>query len=198
MDDPVAITFHTFDRMAAAGIAPPRLEVAEHKRVEKFLLRTGRPLPNVIVLGRQLADLCRSVDAMGGAAIGVDGGDSVVAQARVSYPGGQFLQGDMRALPVDRNFFDGAWTSTVLAHIPRDDVAQAMASVHAALRPGGLLYVRLPLGDEEGFEHTDHGPVYRVRWDERLFVQAIGALDFDLIDREDMGTEVGLTLRREY
>ena len=202
MEDPVLVTFDTFNRAAARMLVhdnPPPDTPADRKRIEKFLFRTGRPVPNVLVLGGNLAIRARQIDELGGAAVGVDGGANVIALAGQRYPGGNFLQGDLRNPPVDSNFFDGAWTGTVLAHIPRLEVAQAMSGVHKALRPGGLLYVRLPLGDEEGFQESPDGPVYRVRWDEQQFIETIGALDFDRIDRDEMGEEeVGLTFRREY
>lgn len=202
VEDPVSITFHTFDRIAASRLVDAQPLAEDHdarRRVEHFLLRTGRPLPRVIVLGSDLALVCRQIDQLGGAAVGVDGGSNVIALARHQYPGGEFQQGDMRRLPVDVNAWDGAWTSSVLSHIPRASVAEAMASVHAALRPGGLLQVRLPVGDEEGYEETSHGPVYRVRWDREQFRMAIGALDFELLETEPLpDDQLAMIFRREY
>jgi SAM-dependent methyltransferase len=202
MEDPVAITFQSFDRAAAAELVNPQPQEEDpawRRRVEYFLLRTGRPLPRVVVLGRDLALVCRQMDLLGGAAVGVDGGANVIALARHRYPAGEFLQGDLRRLPVESNSFDGAWTSTVPAHIPRASVVEAMASVHAALRPGGLLHVRLPLGEGEGFEATPHGMVYRARWNAEQFSQAVSALDFELLESEPLpGAELGMILRREY
>ena len=201
MEDPIHITFHTFDRMAGESLkhdVTPEPDV-ERDRVEHFLMRTGRPLPNVVVLGHNLALRCRQIDELGGAATGVDAGENVIALAKLRYPGGQFQQGDMRKLPVDTNAFDGVWSGSVMAHIPRTEVAKAMNSVHGCLRPGGLLYVRLPLGDEEGFVETEHGPVYTVRWSPDQFSQSIGALDFDLLESFELSdTDLGMIFRREY
>lgn len=202
MEDPVAITFQTFDRIAAAELVnpqPPEEDPQWRSRVEHLLLRTGRPLPRVVVLGRNLALVCRQIDQLGGSAVGVDGGANVIALAHHRYPSGEFLLGDLRKLPVESNAFDCAWTSTVFAHIPRATVAEALVSVHAALRPGGLLHVRLPLGDFEGFEQTSHGMVYRVRWDAGQFSQAVSALDFSLLESEALADdELGMIFRREY
>jgi len=202
MEDPVAISFSTFDRIAAAELVNPQPledDPPERRRVEHLLLRTGRPLPRVVVLGRNLAQVCRLVDQLGGAAVGVDGGANVIALARHQYPAGEFLQGDLRRLPVESNTFDAAWTSTVLAHIPRASVTDALTSVHATLRPGGLLHVRLPLGDEEGFEQTSHGMVYRARWNAGQFSRVISALDFSLLESETLADdELGMIFRREY
>ena len=202
MEDPVAISFSTFDRIAAAELVNPQPledDPPGRRRIEHLLLRTGRPLPRVVVLGRDLARVCRQVDQQGGAAVGVDGGANVIALARHQYPAGEFLQGDLRRLPVESNTFDAAWTSTVLSHVPRSQVTDAMFSLHAVLRPGGLLHVRLPLGDEEGFEQTTHGMVYRARWNAEQFSNAIGALDFSLLESETLADdELGMIFRREY
>jgi SAM-dependent methyltransferase len=201
MEDPVSITFHTFDRLAEAALDADDDSRPDEDRepVEAFLLRTGRPVPNVVVLGRDLAMRCRQIDELGGSAVGVDGGGFVIELAMRRYPGGQFLRGDLRNLPVDANAFDGVWSGTVMAHIPRADVAKAMKSVHEVLRPGGLLHVRLPLGDEEGFEETEQGPVYRVRWDADHFSQAISALDFSLLESTPVSEhEQAMIFRREY
>jgi radical SAM superfamily enzyme YgiQ (UPF0313 family) len=106
---------------------------------------------------------------------------------------------DARALPVDKNSYDGAWTESVFAHIPRTDVAKAMTSVHAALRPGGLLHVRLPLGEGEGFEDSEDGQIYRARWEAAHFEEVMGSLDFTLLQTQQLpNNEVGLLFRREY
>jgi len=202
MEDPVAVSFSTFDRIAAAELVNPQPlqdDAEQRHRIEQFLLRTGRPLPRVVVLGRKLALVCRQIEQLGGAAVGVDGGTNVIALARHQYPGGEFVQGDLRRLPVESNAFDGAWTSTVLAHIPRASVVEAMTSVHSALRPGGLLHVRLPLGEGEGFEPTSHGMVYRARWNAEQFSQAVSALDFSLLESEPLADdELVMLFRREY
>ncbi|MBX3461174.1 MAG: class I SAM-dependent methyltransferase [Planctomycetes bacterium] len=202
MPDIIAETLATYGRIARARLAAalqPLDPQADMAAVESFLMRTGRPLPTVVVLGGNLALRCMQVDRAGGRAVGVDGVETVIELARRLYPQGEFLVGDARALPVDTNAFDGAWTESVFSHVPRKDVSTAMASVHGALRPGGLLYVRLPLGDDEGFEDTPDGPIYRVRWDARQFEQTLAALDFSLLEMRDLpGPEAALVFRREY
>lgn len=202
MNDVVAITLQTYGRRAvqrlASSLQPldPRPGLS---RVESFLLRTGRPLPKVVVLGAEVALRCRQVDDCGGAATGIDGSDAVIELARKLYPQGEFLVGDARAIPVAANNFDGAWTDSVFMHFPRAEVARAMASVHGALRPGGLLYVRLPLGDDEGFEETEFGRIFRARWDATRFEQVLNTLDFTLQHTEALpNDEAGMLFRREY
>lgn len=167
--------------------------------IESFLRRTGRPLPGVLVMGRALARRCKQIDLAGGSALGLDAAPSVIEAARRLYPDGEFAQGDARKLSVDTQSLDGAWTEGVFCHVPRDSAADAIAAVHRALRPGGLLYVRLALGDGEGFEDTAHGRIYLARWQVARFEQTLGALDFTLLELQDLpGNEAGLVFRREY
>lgn len=202
MSDAVAITLQTYGRLAEQQLAIPLQPLdpqAGKARVESFLLRTGRPLPRVVVMGAEVALRCRQVDECGGTATAIDGSVAVIQLARRLYPQGEFLPGDARALPVDANSFDGAWTESVFMHVPRAEVARAMGSVHGALRPGGLLYVRLALGDDEGFEDTPLGPIFRARWDAAKFEQVMNSLDFTLQISEPLpGNEAGMTFRREY
>lgn len=202
MEDPVFVSMQSLDRAAARMLGDDAhlVDAGEGRtRVEMFLFRTGRPLPHVIVVGGELAVRARQIDELGGAAVGVDAGESTIVLANQSYPGGHFLRGDPRDPPVSSSAFDGAWTGGLPGMTPKTEVVKTFGGVHKVLRPGGLLYVQLPLGDEEGFEETDDGPVFRSRWVEAQFVEAIGALDFDRIDREELGeNEVGLTFRKEY
>jgi SAM-dependent methyltransferase len=202
VDDPVAVTVATYDRMAAArlDVETPRPDTgAGRAEVEAFVLRTGRPLPKILVMGGALAVRAMQVDLSGGAALGVDAAAQAVEFARRVYPEGSFRVGDIRDLPVDANSVDGAWTESVIAHIPREEVADALVSLQHAIRPGGLLYVRLPAGDEEGYEETEHGAVYRVRWSSRRFSEVLGAMDFNLLEsRELADDELAMTFRLEY
>lgn len=202
MEDPVSITLHTFDRLAERELAgsPERPDTERDRdRVEQFVMRTGRPVPKVVVLGGDLALRCRQIDELGGDAIGVDGGASVIALARAQYPEGSFQRGDIRDLPVEKSAYDGAWTGSVLEHIPREDVAAAMQSVRDALRPGGLLYTRVPRGEGEGFEETELGPVYRVYWHPDHMAEVLAVLDFDLLEAGELPDgHLSMVFRREY
>ncbi|MCC7509775.1 MAG: class I SAM-dependent methyltransferase [Planctomycetes bacterium] len=202
MSDAAAITLKTYGRLAEQKLAIPLQPLdpqAGKARVESFLLRTGRPLPRVVVMGAEVALRCRQVDECGGTATGVDGSAAVIELARKLYPQGEFLVGDARSLPVATNSFDGAWTESVFMHVPRAEVARAMSSMHRALRPGGLLYVRLALGEREGFEHSAQGEIFRARWDATEFEQVLNSLDFTLQHSETLpDNEAGMFFRREY
>ena len=183
--------------MLGDGAAP---EAAEHRElVERFLLRTGRPVPHVLVVGEDLAVRAAQIDELGGAALGICFGDSSEALARQIYPEGKFVNGDVKAPPVDGSSYDGAWTGELAGVTPPNALTVTFAGLHKALRPGGLLFVQLRLDGAGEFIDTSDGQVFRARWSEAEFVEGIGALDFDLIDRTELAdNSLGLTFRREY
>lgn len=45
--------------------------------------------------------------------------------------------------------FDGIWASASLLHVPRPELAAVLASLNRAMRPGGVFYVSMKLGDED-------------------------------------------------
>jgi SAM-dependent methyltransferase len=200
MEDPVSITLATFNREAARLLrqGPDPRDGDDHALVERFLMRTGRPVPHVLVLGREPAAPVREIDARGGAGFGLDSGDAVIALAHRTYPGGHFVRGDPRNPPLRGNALDGAWLGGMLSHVPRDAMVSFMRGIHRALRPGALLYACLPTGATEGFEETTDGRLYHAGWDEQGLAQTLSGLDFDLNDRAESGGAIALTFRREY
>lgn len=200
MEDPVSITLDTFEALASA--MPRELDDnAGRQAAEAFLMRTGRPMPRVVVLcgdprdaDESLAIRCRQLSELGGDVIGVAGA-AVVRNARGLFPEGEFREGDFRRLPVDRNAFDGVWTGRLLAHIPRAEVHESMRSVHDALRPGGLLYARIAVGENEG---RDDWGVYRREWRPEDLAEALGTLNFDLLETTGEPGDAAMLFRREY
>lgn len=62
--------------------------------------------------------------------------------------------------------YDGIWAAFSLLHAPRDDLADLIAAMHRALRPGGTLYLAMKLG---AGEHRDPiGRLYTYVTEEEL------------------------------
>ncbi|MGA4843836.1 class I SAM-dependent methyltransferase [Streptomyces sp. G45] len=70
---------------------------------------------------------------------GVDSSPAMLARARERVPGGVFLEGDVRALPVADGVVDLVTCSLALTHVP--DLAPVFAEFARVLRPGGHLVV---------------------------------------------------------
>ena len=68
-------------------------------------------------------------------AVGIDISSKLVAIGRHSFPGVEFLAGDVEALPFANASFDGVLLSGIVHHLP--DPGRCAAEVFRVLRPGG-------------------------------------------------------------
>ncbi|MEI2296599.1 class I SAM-dependent methyltransferase [Ensifer sp. MJa1] len=51
-----------------------------------------------------------------------------------------------------RRHFDGIWAEASLLHVPRAELADVLARVYRALRPGGFLHASFKAGEAEGHD----------------------------------------------
>ena len=103
--------------------------------------------------GRDLKDFT----ARGHVAIGLDGSASFAAMARAE-SGCEVWQQDFLALDLPAGRFDGIFANASLFHVPRAHLARVLRELHAALRPGGVLFCSNPRGnDEEGWSGGRYG-----------------------------------------
>jgi SAM-dependent methyltransferase len=77
--------------------------------------------------------------SLGHTVIGVDGSPDMLAVARAKIPGGEFLEGDLRRLPVPDQHVDVVVCALALTHVP--DLSPVLAEFTRVLRPGGHLVI---------------------------------------------------------
>ncbi len=103
--------------------------------------------------GRDLKDFT----ARGHVAVGLDGSASFVEMARAE-SGCEVWQQDFLALDLPAGRFDGIFANASLFHVPREHLARVLRELHAALKPGGVLFCSNPRGnDEEGWNGGRYG-----------------------------------------
>jgi SAM-dependent methyltransferase len=82
-------------------------------------------------------------------AIGLDRSWGMMQAGRtehgMAYP---FVQVDMRQLPLGKTAVDGLWLCASLLHLPREDVASTLQNFAHILKPGGILYLTVKMGDD--------------------------------------------------
>ena len=101
-------------------------------------------------------DLC-TFTALGHVAIGLDGSARFVAMARAA-SGCEVWQQDFLALDLPAAHFDAVFANASLFHVPTRELARVLGELHAALRPGGVLFASNPRGDnEEGWSRGRYG-----------------------------------------
>jgi SAM-dependent methyltransferase len=141
----------SYDRVADEYVRRIFDELA-HKPLDRQLLdrfaASVREVGPVCDLGCGPGHVARYLHERGVQVCGVDLSPAMVEQARRLTPGVEFRQGDLMALEAP----DGAWAGIVafysLIHVPRGDMAQALAEQRRVLRPGGRLLVAFHVGDD--------------------------------------------------
>jgi SAM-dependent methyltransferase len=98
--------------------------------------------------------------SLGHRAIGLDGCPEFVRMAR-EFSGCEVWQQDLLHLDLPRASFDGIFANAVLFHVPSAALPKVLAELHAALKPGGVLFTSNPRGhNEEGWSGARYGSYY--------------------------------------
>ena len=71
---------------------------------------------------------------------------AAIAAQRLNHPVEAMLFHELN----EREVYDGIWASACLLHVPRDELADILARVHCALKPGGPFYASYKVGHGDG------------------------------------------------
>ena len=97
--------------------------------------------------------------------IGYDLSEGLLAQARAHFPHIEFKKAALPALSgIPARHFDNVVCETVLMHLPREEIAPAVARMLEILKPGGVIYMSFRIT-----ENADHREK-----DGRLFTAYVG------------------------
>ena len=95
--------------------------------------------------------------ALGHRAIGLEGSPQLAAMARAN-SGCEVLEQSFLALDLPGGHFDGVFANAVLFHIPSQELPRVLKELHAALKPGGVLFSSNPRGEgQEGWNGERYG-----------------------------------------
>ena len=98
--------------------------------------------------------------ALGHRVVGLEGSSQLAALARAN-SGCEVLEQNFLELDLPRARFDGVFANAVLFHIPSQELPRVLGQLHAALKPGGVLFCSNPRGDgQEGWNGERYGAYY--------------------------------------
>ena len=144
------------------------------QNIDALLRHIEAPPPFVILdfgcgPGRDL----KTFADLGHNAIGLEGAAPFAAQAR-TYSGCEVWEQDFLRLDLPEERFDGVFANASLFHVPRQELPRVLGELHAALKPGGILFSSNPHGNnEEGWNRGRYGAYHDLEsW--RAFVSAAG------------------------
>ena len=93
----------------------------------------------------------------GHVAVGLEGSARFAAMAR-EYSGCEVLRQDFLELDLPAGRFDGVFANASLFHVPGRDLPRVLGELHAALKPGGVLFSSNPRGQgQEGWSGDRYG-----------------------------------------
>ncbi|MBI5925466.1 MAG: class I SAM-dependent methyltransferase [Aquabacterium sp.] len=99
---------------------------------------------------------------LGHRATGLEGTPSFAAMAR-EHSGCEVLEQSFLALDLPAARFDGIFANASLFHVPSQALPQVLTHLHAALRPGGVLFSSNPRGQgEEGWQAGRYGAYHEL------------------------------------
>ncbi|MCS0808731.1 class I SAM-dependent methyltransferase [Massilia agilis] len=102
----------------------------------------------------------KTFTARGHHAIGLDGCEQFVHMAR-RFSGCEVWHQHLLHLQLPHETFDGIFANAVLFHVPSAALPKVLADLHAALKPGGVLFSSNPRGhNEEGWNGPRYGSYY--------------------------------------
>jgi len=95
-----------------------------------------------------------------------------------------FAQADMRQLPVGSRI-DGLWVCASLLHLAREEVLPTLHEFHRVLRPGGILYLSVKLGDGAAWVPNPYDQTHQrffTYWQPELLDFLLATAAFHIID----------------
>ena len=141
--------------------------------------------------GREVAFLAAS----GFDAVGYDASDALLEQARLRYPRLQFATAALPGLAgVPDAAFDNVLCETVIMHLRRPQILDAVRRLLAILKPDGILYLSWRV--TEGADQRDpHGRLYSA-FESALIREAIDGRAEALLDDEPISASSGKRIHR--
>lgn len=94
--------------------------------------------------------------SLGHRPVGLDGSHAFCTMAREKV-GCEVLHQQFLALTLPVQSFDGIFANASLFHVPSQELPRVLQELHAALRPGGILFSSNPRGNSEGWSGKRYG-----------------------------------------
>jgi SAM-dependent methyltransferase len=114
----------------------------------------------------------KTFSGLGHSAVGIDGAAQFVQMAR-AYSGCEVWQQDFVHLALPDAEFDGIFANASLFHVPSAALPDVLNRLHAALKPGGVLFSSNPRGsNQEGWNGPRYGSYYDYETWERYLTAA--------------------------
>jgi SAM-dependent methyltransferase len=183
--DPILSTAAAYDAIAERYAATWFDDQGLESTIDEFL----RLLPTrtaVLDAGCGPGRDVRAMAVRGLEAVGIDISEGMLREARLRVPGGIFRRMNLDNIRYPPSAFSGVWACASLQHLPVSRAGRALAEFARVLRPDGILFVTVELGQGE---HTDEYGRYRTLYSMADFLGMVSAAGFLLVDKRTVFKE---------
>ena len=115
--------------------------------------------------------------SLGHRPVGLDGSGAFCGMARRN-TGCPVLHQKFLSLDLPAQAFDGIFANASLFHVPSQQLPRVLDDLRSALRPGGVLFLSNPRGDDEGWSGQRYGHYMQFE-SSKLFLEDAG---FQVVD----------------
>lgn len=130
-------------------------DVTQNYRALLGALPNDRPL-DILDFGCGPGRDVKYFSDLGHRAVGLDGCGSFCDMAR-RYSGCEILHQHFLDLSLPNGAYDGIFANASLFHVPSQELPRVLRELHAALKPGGVLFLSNPRGNAEGWNGQRFG-----------------------------------------
>lgn len=138
----------------------------------------GEPPLTILDFGCGPGRDLKTFAALGHIAIGLEGAERFVPMARAE-SGCEVWHQDFLEMELPAGRFDGVFANAALFHVPKQELPRVLRQLHAALKPGGVLFSSNPRGNnEEGWNQGRYGAYHDLEaWREFMTQAGFGELE---------------------
>jgi SAM-dependent methyltransferase len=173
-------TIRTYDREAARYAA--RGHYAMEREIAAFLAAVPSAAEGVLLdLGCGPGQYTRRLAAHGRRVVAADlsmGMLKEAVRAGIARP----LCADLRCLPLRSECASGGFASASLLHIPRAELPQALSEIFRVLRPGGVLFLTLKVGEGSAWVPMGQGVRFFVYYQPDAVDAMLRGAGFTIVD----------------
>lgn len=146
--------------------------------IERFhsLLPTGKILEIGSGGGHEAVQLIK----LGYDYTGTDISTNLIKIAKKDNKTGTFLHRSVYDLSFPDYSFDGFWTAATLLHIPKIRIKEVLRKIHTVIKPGGIGFISLGLGNNEEIEKSTGRLISLYRLNE--FSKILNETDFTVLE----------------
>lgn len=184
-------TIQSYDR-TAESYAQRTSAIQLPEQCERFIEFLATPNGRILDLGCGPGRDTLFYQSQGYRVTGVDLSMGMLQEARRRVPGGQFIQADMRQLPLPDRRFNGLWASASLLHLPKQSAGLALAEMRRVLAPKGLLFLTVKKGTAESWREPEgEGPrFYFAYYQAEELLNKVAQAGFEILSLSENHSQV--------